>query len=176
MLIHFVLTFFPLFQEMFLIHQRKPTWYNGCQDQMEIIPSRKYLQVKDPFITLPLPLNACHIKCGLCLLLFSSLYMENSLDFAKLNLRLNLFSALGPWCAVSFFSGARAPMMAEVLELLDVWSRISAVCCTPLKGSWGQFACWLVMVKKGLPVHDVQFDSKTENLLWMWSHHNNDTL
>lgn len=75
--------FFPLFKETFLILQRKPTWYNGCQDLIQTTPSRKYLQVKDPFITLPLPLNACHIECGLCLLLSSSLYAESSLDFAK---------------------------------------------------------------------------------------------
>lgn len=74
---------FPLFKETFLILQRKPTWYNGCQDLIQTTPSRKYLQVKDPFITLPLPLNACHIECGLCLLLSSSLYAESFLDFAK---------------------------------------------------------------------------------------------
>lgn len=107
---------FPLFKEMFPILPRKPTWYNGCRDLIQTIPSRKYLQVKDPFITLPLPLNACHIECGLCLLLSSSLYAENSLDFAKFKSWAESFFTPGTRCSVSFFSGACVALVVEVLK------------------------------------------------------------
>ena len=141
--------FFPLFKETFLILQRKPTWYNGCQDLIQTTPSRKYLQVKDPFITLPLPLNACHIECGLCLLLSSSLYAESSLDFAKFKSWAESFFHTRHLVLGVFLLWSLRSTGGGGLEVLDVWSWISTVCCSPLKGSWDRFACCLVMVKKG---------------------------
>lgn len=140
---------FPPFKEMFLILPRRPTWYNGCRDLIQTIPSRKYLQVKDPFITLPLPLNACHIECGLCLLLFSSLYAESSLDFAKFKSWAESFFHTRHLVLGVFLLWSLCSTGGGGLEVLDVWSWISTVCCSPLKGSWDQFACCLVMVKKG---------------------------
>lgn len=88
-----------------------------------------------------------NVDFAFCSLLLSM--RKVSLTLPSSNLGLNLFfhtrhSVLGVfplWSLRSTGGGG--------LEVLDVWSWISTVCCSPLKGSWDRFACCLVVVKKG---------------------------
>lgn len=88
-----------------------------------------------------------NVDFAFCSLLLSM--RKVPLTLPSLNLGLNLFfhtrhSVLGVFLLWSLRSTGGGG-----LEVLDVWSWISTVCCSPLKGSWDRFACCLVVVKKG---------------------------
>lgn len=72
-----------------------------------------------------------------------------SLTLPSLNLGLNLFFHTKHLVLGVFLLWSLRSTGGGGLEVLDVWSWISTVCCSPLKGSWDRFACCLVMVKKG---------------------------
>lgn len=90
-----------------------------------------------------------NVDFAFCSLLLSM--RKVPLTLPSLNLGLNLFfhtrhSVLGVFLLWSLRSTGGGG-----LEVLDVWSWISTVCCSPLKGNWDRFACCLVVVvvKKG---------------------------